>query len=169
MAAIEYRGLNAVTNFDLSRYIKWLKPNAATAAAASGITQPSADNNNTDVLTTNPSDDLGLSYFQKPQAADCNQETIQAQPRSATSALGLLLQSSKFREMMEMASRADDATSVTPQEESNEALKRSFPADVQTYFECQQDPNNLGGYGDDTIFRELNTYVPPSFQCEFDA
>ena len=26
MAAIEYRGLNAVTNFDLSRYIKWLKP-----------------------------------------------------------------------------------------------------------------------------------------------
>jgi hypothetical protein len=27
MAAIEYRGLNAVTNFDLSRYIKWLKPN----------------------------------------------------------------------------------------------------------------------------------------------
>ena len=26
-AAIEYRGLNAVINFDLSRYIKWLKPN----------------------------------------------------------------------------------------------------------------------------------------------
>ncbi|PKA49407.1 AP2-like ethylene-responsive transcription factor [Apostasia shenzhenica] len=28
MAAIEYRGLNAVTNFDLSRYIKWLRPNS---------------------------------------------------------------------------------------------------------------------------------------------
>ncbi|RDX67265.1 AP2-like ethylene-responsive transcription factor, partial [Mucuna pruriens] len=26
MAAIEYRGLNAVTNFDLSRYVKWLRP-----------------------------------------------------------------------------------------------------------------------------------------------
>ncbi|KAI5056734.1 hypothetical protein GOP47_0028552 [Adiantum capillus-veneris] len=26
MAAIEYRGLNAVTNFDLSRYIRWLRP-----------------------------------------------------------------------------------------------------------------------------------------------
>ncbi|XP_047175925.1 AP2-like ethylene-responsive transcription factor At1g16060 [Vigna umbellata] len=26
MAAIEYRGLNAVTNFDLSRYMKWLRP-----------------------------------------------------------------------------------------------------------------------------------------------
>lgn len=28
MAAIEYRGLNAVTNFDLSRYIKWISPKA---------------------------------------------------------------------------------------------------------------------------------------------
>ena len=26
MAAIEYRGLNAVTNFDLSRYINWPRP-----------------------------------------------------------------------------------------------------------------------------------------------
>ncbi|KAL3746229.1 hypothetical protein ACJRO7_015220 [Eucalyptus globulus] len=170
MAAIEYRGLNAVTNFDLSRYIKWLKPNAdAAAAAARGITQPNTNNNNTDVLTSNLSDGFGLSYSQKPQTSDSNQEAIQAQPRSATSALGLLLQSSKFREMMEMASRADDAASATPQEESTEALKRSFPADVQTYFECHQDSYNFGGDGDDIIFRELNTYVPPSFQCEFDA
>jgi hypothetical protein len=34
MAAIEYRGLNAVTNFDLSRYIKWLHPGADSVAAA---------------------------------------------------------------------------------------------------------------------------------------
>ena len=26
IAAIEYRGINAVTNFDLSNYIRWLKP-----------------------------------------------------------------------------------------------------------------------------------------------
>uniref|UniRef100_A0A453KWD4 AP2/ERF domain-containing protein n=1 Tax=Aegilops tauschii subsp. strangulata TaxID=200361 RepID=A0A453KWD4_AEGTS len=36
MAAIEYRGLNAVTNFDLSRYIKWLRPGAADVAAGAG-------------------------------------------------------------------------------------------------------------------------------------
>ncbi|CAN6208768.1 unnamed protein product [Urochloa humidicola] len=29
IAAIEYRGINAVTNFDLSTYIRWLKPSAA--------------------------------------------------------------------------------------------------------------------------------------------
>ncbi|XP_048133914.1 AP2-like ethylene-responsive transcription factor At1g16060 [Rhodamnia argentea] len=168
MAAIEYRGLNAVTNFDLSRYIKWLKPNAA-AAGGGGAIQPDTNNNNTEVLTTDPSNELGLSYFQKPQTSDCNKEAVQVQPRRATSALGLLLQSSKFREMMEMASRADDATLAILPEESSEALRRSFPADVQTYFECHQDSNNFGGDGDDIIFRELNTYVPPSFQCEFDA
>ena len=48
MAAIEYRGLNAVTNFDLSRYIKWLRPGAAggmaaAAAAAQKLLPPPAD------------------------------------------------------------------------------------------------------------------------------
>lgn len=35
MAAIEYRGLNAVTNFDLSRYIKWLRPGTESGTATS--------------------------------------------------------------------------------------------------------------------------------------
>ncbi|CAN6165154.1 unnamed protein product [Urochloa humidicola] len=34
IAAIEYRGINAVTNFDLSTYIRWLKPAGATAVDA---------------------------------------------------------------------------------------------------------------------------------------
>lgn len=42
IAAIEYRGINAVTNFDLSTYIRWLKPPGAedggtTATTSSGI------------------------------------------------------------------------------------------------------------------------------------
>lgn len=42
IAAIEYRGINAVTNFDLSTYIRWLKPPSAedggtTATTSSGI------------------------------------------------------------------------------------------------------------------------------------
>ncbi|GJM98746.1 hypothetical protein PR202_ga15782 [Eleusine coracana subsp. coracana] len=40
MAAIEYRGLNAVTNFDLSRYIKWLRPGADGVAAAAQNPHP---------------------------------------------------------------------------------------------------------------------------------
>ncbi|CAI0453533.1 unnamed protein product [Linum tenue] len=34
IAAIEYRGINAVTNFDLSSYIRWLKPDVAAQVAA---------------------------------------------------------------------------------------------------------------------------------------
>ncbi|CAN6210757.1 unnamed protein product, partial [Urochloa humidicola] len=40
MAAIEYRGLNAVTNFDLSRYIKWLRPGADGMTAAAAARDP---------------------------------------------------------------------------------------------------------------------------------
>ncbi|KAL2487373.1 Ethylene-responsive transcription factor WRI1 [Abeliophyllum distichum] len=34
IAAIEYRGINAVTNFDLSTYIRWLKPGTNYAVSA---------------------------------------------------------------------------------------------------------------------------------------
>ncbi|WVZ82575.1 hypothetical protein U9M48_029829 [Paspalum notatum var. saurae] len=42
IAAIEYRGINAVTNFDLSTYIRWLKPGGAGGAedASSGLLRP---------------------------------------------------------------------------------------------------------------------------------
>lgn len=97
MAAIEYRGLNAVTNFDLSRYIKWLKPNSATAADDS---KP----DNITVNTTNIAscssvhDSTSLPPLQHPSdaALSCRR------PTTATSALSLLLQSSKFKQLMEM-------------------------------------------------------------------
>ncbi|KAL3499981.1 hypothetical protein ACH5RR_039074 [Cinchona calisaya] len=34
IAAIEYRGINVVTNFDLSTYTKWLKPSGPTSTAS---------------------------------------------------------------------------------------------------------------------------------------
>ncbi|XP_062232904.1 uncharacterized protein LOC133930278 [Phragmites australis] len=42
IAAIEYRGINAVTNFDLSTYIRWLKPaeDGAGGTTTSGVTKP---------------------------------------------------------------------------------------------------------------------------------
>ena len=41
IAAIEYRGINAVTNFDLSTYIRWLRP--GTHPTASHDQKPSTD------------------------------------------------------------------------------------------------------------------------------
>lgn len=159
MAAIEYRGLNAVTNFDLSRYIKWLKPNQSSSCE-----QPDLEYK----LTPNSNPDFGISFLNHPEtssAAPCSVEPTlaQARPPIASSALGLLLQSSKFKEMMEMTTAADHPS--TPPE--SDLPRCSFPDDIQTYFECQ----DSGSYeeGDDVIFSELNSFMPPMFQCDFSA
>ncbi|KAG8501204.1 hypothetical protein CXB51_003329 [Gossypium anomalum] len=149
MAAIEYRGLNAVTNFDLSRYIKWLKPNQTKPE-----NNPNPNPNIIDTTTTS----LRL------QESDVISETLLTQPRpvNATSALGLLLQSSKFKEMMEMTSAATDHRQSTSM--ISEPVRCDFPEDIQTYFECQD--SSCYGNGDDLIFGELNSFGPSMFQCD---
>ncbi|KAF2316975.1 hypothetical protein GH714_009327 [Hevea brasiliensis] len=106
MAAIEYRGLNAVTNFDLSRYIKWLKPNQ-TDINNTNNNDPIHPNPNLNIATQSspiPDHELGLSFLHKQQTFQTpTDETALVEPRpaNATSALGLLLQSPKFKEMMD--------------------------------------------------------------------
>ncbi|OVA06926.1 AP2/ERF domain [Macleaya cordata] len=155
MAAIEYRGLNAVTNFDLSRYIKWLRPN-----------NPNPNSNPNPTL--NPSqDDLGLNSPLNHQSSVEN-SIYQPRPTSGTtssSALGLLLQSSKFKEMLERTTSETTECPSTPPE--SDPPRCSFPDDIQTYFECQ----DSGSYveGDDIIFGDLNSFSSPMFPCELDV
>ncbi|KAG4935846.1 Ethylene-responsive transcription factor WRI1 [Glycine max] len=113
IAAIEYRGINAVTNFDLSTYIRWLRP--GTHPTASHDQKPSTDaqlfatsnsmqtRGNIEVSNSNmhsfPSGELDstkkrdFSKYMNP-LSPCNK------PSSPT-ALGLLLKSSVFRELMQ--------------------------------------------------------------------
>ncbi|KAK4414035.1 AP2-like ethylene-responsive transcription factor [Sesamum alatum] len=124
MAAIEYRGLNAVTNFDLSRYIKWLKP-----------------------LQNNPD---------------------QPNPNGGTttsSALGLLLQSSKFKEMLEQTAAAYGSPSSSPSEP--DPPRSSFPDDIQTSFDFQDSSSFAEEH--DVMFGNYDSLVPPMFQCGLDA
>ncbi|KAG4204567.1 hypothetical protein ERO13_A04G052600v2 [Gossypium hirsutum] len=170
MAAIEYRGLNAVTNFDLSRYIKWLKPNQTKPENNPNPNPNIIDTTTTSLVTTNPDQELDLTFFngnnhnQKLQESDVISETLLTQPRpvNATSALGLLLQSSKFKEMMEMTSAATDHRQSTSM--ISEPVRCGFPEDIQTYFECQD--SSCYGNGDDLIFGELNSFGPSMFQCD---
>nr|QWQ79518.1 AP2_20 [Zanthoxylum armatum] len=199
MAAIEYRGLNAVTNFDLSRYIKWLKPNHQSdnninpnlidVTSSSSTINASNNNNNNYIYNTQ---DLNLSFFnnnknnQSGESATVSDQLPIAtavltdhqpgvRPVSATSALGLLLQSSKFKEMMEMTSSegADHhhhCSSTPLTESSDDPLQCRFPEDIQTYFGgCQEDSSSFGQGDDDVFFRELTSFVPPMFQCDFDT
>ncbi|KAL5554684.1 hypothetical protein UlMin_042085 [Ulmus minor] len=156
MAAIEYRGLNAVTNFDLSRYIKWLRPTNQTSL---NNFQP---NPNGDLdSTSNPNPPLGLVSSSSSESTVTPPSIGSGGTNSGSSALGLLLQSSKFKEMLERTSSAD---CLSPPSEAGPP-RRSFPEDIQTYFDCQESSSYTEG--DDILFGDLgNTFASPIFQCE---
>ncbi|CAN1166860.1 AP2-like ethylene-responsive transcription factor At1g16060 [Linum perenne] len=184
MAAIEYRGLNAVTNFDLSRYIKWLKPKQNGTELVTDLNHvPNPNPSPVPTLPPNPSHELGFNFFQaQPSHEQQQQQTYHQQPTEPTtsttvvqprpstntkSALGLLLQSSKFKEMMEMTSLVVDRPS-TPTNLELEPPQCSFPEDIQTYF-GSQDSSNYEESTSDMIFGDINSFVPPMFNCDFNA
>ncbi|XXG58544.1 hypothetical protein AAC387_Pa04g0833 [Persea americana] len=142
MAAIEYRGLNAVTNFHLSRYIKWLHPKPQNP-------------------TPDPKPDPTPVFLHHQTGGDASAPP----PRpggAASSALGLLLQSSKFKEMLERTS-VDDYPSPLPPAVAQNVPHRgcSFPDDIQTYFECHDVTEE-----DDVMFGDLSSFVGPIFQMD---
>ncbi|XP_052199798.1 AP2-like ethylene-responsive transcription factor At1g16060 [Diospyros lotus] len=154
VAAIEYRGLNAVTNFDLSRYIKWLRPNNNNT---NNQLNPNIETNpDNTIMARNHELELNAHLHNQDQAAIAGAVSApnQARPGTATSALGLLLQSSKFKEMMEMTTAAE-FPSIMPQE-SNPQQCNAFPDDIQSYF----DQSGVYGEGDhDIFFGELNSLM----------
>lgn len=164
IAAIEYRGLNAVTNFDLSRYIKWLKkPNNDVVC----------DNNHiltVDSILPSPKQELDLGLFPSDENQITGVDSATAEPialppsrrsTTTTSALGLLLQSSKFKEMMEMNSAAECPSTPSSSSEQIERRRCLFPDDVQTFIACDSSGSYCYGEADDAIFSDFNSFVPP--------
>ncbi|CAN6195989.1 unnamed protein product [Urochloa humidicola] len=186
MAAIEYRGLNAVTNFDLSRYIKWLRPGADGVSAAAAA------------AARDPHPMLGALAQQLPPADDATAfaphghggaEFPLPPPMPAslghtptTSALSLLLQSPKFKEMIERTSAAESGATTTPSPspspppasaqaaaDGGASPQWGFPEDIQTFFGCE----DVAGVGvgvdvDALFFGDLAAYASPAFHFELD-
>ncbi|MFS7971263.1 putative transcription factor AP2-EREBP family [Helianthus anomalus] len=153
LAAIQYRGLNAVTNFDLSRYINNHKTD-------------SNNNSNPNGIQTN----FGANVSQDPELISCyNNESSSSgetttsvlPPLRGSSALGLLLQSTKYKEMLERNS-PNDSSSLTME---SDLPRRSFPDDIQTYFDCHE--SSSYAEVEDSIFADLT--APMLFQSELDA
>ncbi|KAL2523412.1 AP2-like ethylene-responsive transcription factor [Forsythia ovata] len=116
IAAIEYRGINAVTNFDLSTYIRWLKPGTNYAASAQ---EQNLRAESQALLPPLRSGEESLSPCSKTRAFnidDPNQKekSVRKIPVSPCSkscsptALGLLLQSSIFRKLVEKNSNVSE-------------------------------------------------------------
>ncbi|PIA62535.1 hypothetical protein AQUCO_00200506v1 [Aquilegia coerulea] len=122
VAAIEYRGINAVTNFDLSTYIRWLRP-GGNASVTSQEPQPKAEpqvipeplfnhsTNNTSYLTP-----------LKQELFSTNLAFCSGSKSSSPTALSLLLRSSIFQELVEKNSSAssEEIDGDTPQNGSDD-------------------------------------------------
>ncbi|XP_042392239.1 AP2-like ethylene-responsive transcription factor At1g16060 isoform X2 [Zingiber officinale] len=164
IAAIEYRGLNAVTNFDLSRYVKWLRPPNSEGAT------DDADPITAGILQTSPHDLL--------RAPDPNEPTGSRGGVATASALGLLLQSSKFKEMLQKASAESTTTSsssssspMTPNScEDNKSLIQcnNFPDYIQTYFDSLNGGSFIEEEDDFSIFGEFSNFVSSPILIEED-
>ncbi|MED6221802.1 hypothetical protein PIB30_058204 [Stylosanthes scabra] len=139
IAAIEYRGINAVTNFDLSTYIRWLRPGEAHSTAsqdqkastdqqmftaskaiqAAGAAELS--NFNFHPVSASELDITKKQEFSKFAAplSPCYKSSS-----SSPTALGLLFKSSVFRELMQRNlnsanEEAEDIELKYPQEGSD--------------------------------------------------
>ncbi|KAF7814575.1 AP2-like ethylene-responsive transcription factor [Senna tora] len=149
MAAIEYRGLNAVTNFDLSRYINWLRPKTQEDHNNSSESQPSPINNSNNNSECNSGDDTMADPFAVGDSGGGSTSS------SSSSALGILLQSSKFKEML-------DNYPATASTETNPP-RRSFPEDIQTFFDCEDSGSYTDTTDHDIIFGDLSSISAPIF------
>ncbi|CAK9173434.1 unnamed protein product [Ilex paraguariensis] len=118
IAAIEYRGINAVTNFDLSSYIRWLRPVTNSLPSQGPI--PGSDSDSQLLQTTSnfiySNDDPDQFSFHSNHSPTMTQMAIPLQKQeiierkipispsntsSPRTALGVLLRSSMFRELVE--------------------------------------------------------------------
>ncbi|KAG5569383.1 hypothetical protein H5410_059149 [Solanum commersonii] len=179
MAAIEYRGLNAVTNFDLSRYIKWLKPNKNNQSnpniETNMIPTPNhsiGSTTTTITTTTTTSSSTGLVYPDLRLTTNMPISDVsvsQSRPSSATSALGLLLQSTKFKEMMEMTLAVECPPAPIELPDPDRPQSSSFPEDIKTYFDTQEFGNFGHEQGEDLVFNEINSLMQPLLQFDYDA
>ncbi|KAI7995101.1 Ethylene-responsive transcription factor WRI1 [Camellia lanceoleosa] len=134
IAAIEYRGINAVTNFDLSTYIRWLRPGANSVALQEPVQKlesPLANSLTNFMSSQEPPEftfrsspytlgDRGNNMPRKQELLETKMPISPCNTSSSPTALGLLLRSSMFRELVEKNSNviADDYS-----DNQNEAKK----------------------------------------------
>lgn len=134
IAAIEYRGMNAVTNFDLSTYIRWLKPGANHALASSHELKTALASNPFPLDQTNDLTLFNSNIFSVPASdnqkkRDVLQNKVPSSPcaksSSSPTALSLLLRSSMFNKLVEQNSNAkydeteEDAKELTEKVNNN--------------------------------------------------
>ncbi|PNT72707.1 hypothetical protein BRADI_2g48130v3 [Brachypodium distachyon] len=108
IAAIEYRGINAVTNFDLRSYITWLKPSVSDSSNVAGLAMPIPTENlfprDTHIFSQHNPFILDHNTTQGSEEATISPNFPRT--RASSTALSLLFKSSMFRQLVEENSDA---------------------------------------------------------------
>ncbi|KAJ1268651.1 hypothetical protein BS78_07G150900 [Paspalum vaginatum] len=225
LAAIKHRGLNAVTNFDISLYVDhWHRQRQGPAGADDSLhimeDAPTVPFSLTDVMPECAATTIdlgetsgGAAEFHEGEDQLLHQKACpfgmlqlpdQMGPPAhhtasapTSSALDLLLQSPKFKEMMEQVSAAAAATessssssssspslssfSASPSPPSLPSPQRqpefsdgapalcSFPDDVQTFFDLENDMSFTYADMDMFLLGDLSAYAAPMFQFDLDV
>ncbi|CAI8606774.1 unnamed protein product [Vicia faba] len=108
IAAIEYRGINAVTNFDLSTYIRWLRPGPQEQKPSTEPQVPFAVSNSIQISgnidasnsIVNPKKLLQVEITKKQKFSNSMIPLSPCNKPSSPTALGLLLKSSMFKDRL---------------------------------------------------------------------
>ncbi|KAL8038620.1 hypothetical protein ABFX02_11G120200 [Erythranthe guttata] len=125
IAAIEYRGINAVTNFDLSSYIQWLKPQANNSSSPTEEeTKP--------LFTQSRGAFSSFHTADKLHGGRKISSSSYGKPSSPT-ALGLLLRSSVFKELVEKNSNLSEEESSDDDENNMKINKQSEVSSKDEY------------------------------------
>ncbi|XP_017970512.1 PREDICTED: AP2-like ethylene-responsive transcription factor At1g79700 [Theobroma cacao] len=150
IAAIEYRGINAVTNFDLSTYIRWLKPGAnQTTLVSQPMTAsnpfPTEQTPDVPLFNSNP---FTVEALDSPRKQDVLQKKAPVSPcpkSSSPTALSLLLRSSMFNKLVEENLNANfDVTEENDTKELLEIVDNNGVGDM-FYNEIDHVPDALPG------------------------
>ncbi|QCD82725.1 AP2-like factor [Vigna unguiculata] len=152
IAAIEYRGINAVTNFDLSSYIRWLRPGTHDQKPGTDP-QPFATSNSMQTRGNIEVSNSNMNSFSSPELDSTKKQDFSKyinplspcnKPSSPT-ALGLLLKSTVFRELMQrnLNSSSEEAEEVEfkyPQEGNGVTY---YSDNTSNSYFCSSDINTL--------------------------
>ncbi|KAJ7539996.1 hypothetical protein O6H91_11G117700 [Diphasiastrum complanatum] len=170
MAAIEYRGLNAVTNFDLSRYIRWLRPGHMNGPSEAVELSSSKTEENTmqppmELQPFSASDNPSEIWPSTESPEEIYEFPARTQPQktaSPSTALSVLLQSSMFRQMLEKASGTANLGDSSMDETANVGV---LGMDVASQYFCRRKvEENHPAMG--TLINELEDFNQKPFQID---
>ncbi|KAL1327691.1 AP2-like ethylene-responsive transcription factor At2g41710 [Arachis hypogaea] len=171
IAAIEYRGINAVTNFDLSTYIRWLRPggvHSSTSQDQKPSTDPRIFTTSNPILATGatelsnfnfhpvPASELDITKKKEFSKFAAPLSPCYKSPSSSPTALGLLLKSSVFRELMQRNLNSAD--------EEAEEVELKYPeegSDGIGGILNNNDTNSISYFGSSSNINRLPNLVSP--------